>query len=128
MSFFSEFKAFAMRGNVVDLSVAVVIGAAFGKIISAMVDGIIMPLLGLLLGVINISGKTLTIGPAVVKWGLLLQTIIDFSIIALTIFLVIKGIAKFYKKEEENAPVPQDVVLLTQIRDLLAQQKTGQLE
>jgi large conductance mechanosensitive channel len=120
MSFFSEFKQFAMRGNVIDLAVAVVIGAAFGKIVSSLVDGIIMPLIGLLLGGINIANKTITLGQAVVKWGLVLQSIIDFTIIAFSIFVVIKLINMMQKKQEAAAPkLPHQEILLTEIRDLL---------
>jgi large conductance mechanosensitive channel len=107
MSLMTEFKAFAMRGNVVDLAVAVVIGAAFGKIIASLVDGIIMPLIGLLLGGIDISGKTFQLGDAVVKWGLFLQSIIDFTLIALAIFVVIKLLNTLQKqeaKETKEAP------------------------
>lgn len=121
MSFFSEFKAFAMRGNVVDLAVAVVMGAAFGKIVSSLVDGIVMPIIGLLLGGINISDKTFTIGQAVIKWGMFLQTIIDFTIISFAIFLAVKGINKLQKKEEAKAKPSDEVVLLAEIRDLLKQ-------
>ncbi len=124
MSFFSEFKAFAMRGNVVDLAVAVVIGAAFGKIISSLVDGIIMPLIGILIGGIDISGKTVTIGHAVVKWGIFLQTIIDFTLIAFSIFVVIKLINTVQKKKPEQSPLPSpEIQLLTEIRDLLRNQR-----
>ncbi len=122
MSILTEFKAFAMRGNVMDLAVAVVIGAAFGKIVASLVEGIIMPLIGLLLGGINISGKTFQLGDAVVKWGAFLQSIIDFTIIAFAIFLVIKLINSLQKKEakeEKEAPPPPEVQLLTEIRDLL---------
>ena len=90
MSFFSEFKAFAMRGNVIDLAVGVIIGGAFGKIISSLVDGIIMPVLGLILGGIDITAKTITVGHAVIKWGAFLQSVIDFTLIAFSIFLFIK--------------------------------------
>lgn len=122
MSFLSEFKAFAMRGNVIDLAVAVVIGAAFGKIVSSLVDGIIMPLIGLILGGINITDKTFTLGHAVIKWGMFLQTIIDFTIIAFSIFIVIKLINSLQKKQEKIAPKPSaEEVLLTEIRDLLKQ-------
>ncbi len=125
MSLLSEFKAFAMRGNVVDLAVAVVIGAAFGKIISSLVDGIIMPLLGLILGGINIADKSLTVGNAVVKWGLFTQSVIDFTLIAFSIFIVIKALNTLQKKKENAEPPKpsEEVVLLTQIRDLLQQQK-----
>lgn len=109
-----------MRGNVVDLAVAVIIGAAFGKIITSLVDGIIMPLIGLLLGGINISDKSYTLGQAAVKWGLFLQTIIDFAIIALCIFIVIKLINILQKKQEAIPPKPSnEEMLLTEIRDLL---------
>jgi large conductance mechanosensitive channel len=120
MSFIQEFKKFAMRGNVVDLAVAVVIGAAFGKIISALVDGIIMPLIGLLLGGVNIASKSFTLGDAVVKWGAFLQTIIDFTIIAFSIFVAIKFINLLKKKEEEKEPErTNEELLLMEIRDLL---------
>lgn len=120
MSFLNEFKAFAMRGNVVDLAVAVVMGAAFGKIVSSLVDGIVMPVIGLLLGGVNISDKTIVIGQATVKWGMFLQSIIDFTIISFAIFLAVKGINTLQKKQEA-APVPptDEVVLLREIRDLL---------
>jgi large conductance mechanosensitive channel len=120
MSFLSEFKQFAMRGNVMDLAVAVVIGAAFGKIVSSLVDGIIMPVIGLLLGGINISNKTFTIGNAVIKWGIFLQTVVDFTIIAFSIFVVIKLI-NLTQKKQDAAPEKktQEEILLTEIRDLL---------
>ncbi|ARG97998.1 large conductance mechanosensitive channel protein MscL [Legionella micdadei] len=120
MSFWSEFKQFAMRGNVVDLAVAVVVGGAFGKIVSSLVDGIIMPLIGLLLGGINISAKAFKIGDAVVKWGLFLQTVIDFAIIAFSIFVVIKFINVLqHKREEKSEKLTKEESLLTEIRDLL---------
>lgn len=120
MSFLQEFKAFAMRGNVIDLAVAVVIGAAFGKIVSSLVDGIIMPLIGLLLGGIDIADKSFTVGNAVVKWGLFLQTVIDFTLIAFAIFVVIKLLSKLQKKQEALPPEPTtQEKLLIEIRDLL---------
>lgn len=120
MSFIKEFKEFAMRGNVIDLAVAVVIGAAFGKIVSSFVDGIVMPLIGLLLGGVNIAKKTFILGDAVVKWGLFLQSIIDFTIIAFAIFIVIKGINLLKKSENEGAAaVAPTEGLLSEIRDLL---------
>jgi large conductance mechanosensitive channel len=124
MSFLKEFKEFAMRGNVVDLAVAVIIGAAFGKIITSLVDGIIMPLIGLIIGGVNIAGKSLTVGDAVVKWGVFLQTIIDFTLIALSIFIAIKFINLLKRKEEEQEPKLTPVeVLLTEIRDLMSERK-----
>jgi large conductance mechanosensitive channel len=124
MSFLKEFKAFAMRGNVVDLAVAVVIGAAFGKIITAMVDGVIMPVIGMLLGGINISDKTLVFGQATIRWGMFLQSVIDFTIIAFAIFSALKLINTVHKKQPEAAPPPPaDVQLLTEIRDILRDKK-----
>lgn len=124
MKILQEFKAFAMRGNVVDLAVAVVIGAAFGKIITAMVDGIIMPLIGMLVGGINIADKTITFGQATIKWGMFLQSVIDFTIIAFAIFSVLKVINTLQRKQPEPAPkIPEDIVLLTEIRDILKNQK-----
>lgn len=119
MSFFSEFKKFAMRGNVVDLAVAVVIGAAFGKIVSSLVDGIIMPSIGLILGGVNISGKTFVIGHATLKWGLFLQNVIDFTLIALSMFVAVKLVNYLYKKEEEKPKPSDQTILLQEIRDLL---------
>ncbi|CEG57332.1 large-conductance mechanosensitive channel protein MscL [Legionella fallonii] len=120
MSFLKEFKQFAMRGNVVDLAVAVVVGAAFGKIVASLVDGIVMPLVGLLLGGVNIANKSLTVGDAVVKWGSFLQSVIDFTIIALAIFLAIKLVNLLKKNEEEHPPkLSREEILLTEIRDLL---------
>ncbi|RAP36076.1 large-conductance mechanosensitive channel [Legionella quinlivanii] len=120
MSFLSEFKQFAMRGNVVDLAVAVIIGAAFGKIVSSLVDGIVMPLIGLLLGGVNITAKSLKIGAAVVKWGAFLQTILDFTIIAFAIFVAVKFINLLQvKKDAEPEKISNEEKLLVEIRDLL---------
>ncbi len=138
--FWSEFKEFAMKGNVIDMAVGVVIGGAFGKIVTSLVSDIIMPAIGALCGGLNFTdwkwviSKAVTEGGEVVKpevaisWGNFLQVIFDFIIIALCIFLVIKGInkAKSLTKKEEApaepeapAPKPDDVVLLEEIRDLL---------
>jgi large conductance mechanosensitive channel len=125
MKFFQEFKQFAMRGNVMDLAIAVVIGAAFGKIVSSLVDGIIMPIIGILLGGIDIADKSLTIGSAVIKWGMLLQNIVDFTIIAFTIFIVIKLVNLLQKKHEKKSETPAQEALLAEIRDLL--KKNNQL-
>jgi large conductance mechanosensitive channel len=86
-----EFKEFAMRGSVLDLAIGVIIGGAFGKIIGSLVNDILMPLIGLLMGGINLSDKAFTIGEAVIGWGAFLQSIIDFTIIALVVFLIIKA-------------------------------------
>ena len=120
MSFFSEFKAFAMRGNVIDLAVAVVIGAAFGKITASLVDGIIMPVIGVIVGGVNITDKTVVIGQATIKWGLFLQSLIDFTIIAFAIFCLPKVVNRFNAKQPETPPPPApEIQLLTEIRDLL---------
>lgn len=126
MSFIKEFKEFAIKGNVVDLAVAVIIGAAFGKIVSVLVSGIVMPLIGLLLGGVNIAGKTLTVGAAVVKWGEFLQTIIDFTIISLSIFVAIKCISLLKKDEKKEKEPTREEALLTEIRDLLKEKAQAQ--
>lgn len=125
-----EFKAFALKGNVIDLAVAVIIGGAFGKIVSSLVNDIIMPAIGALLGGISFADLKYIITPAsgdiaevAILYGSFIQSIIDFLIIAFSIFLVIKLIASRKKKEEEApvappAPAPE-VVLLEEIRDLL---------
>lgn len=125
--FIEEFKAFAMKGNVIDLAVAVVIGAAFGKIVSSLVANIITPLIGLLMGGIDFSGLTYVVGDAEVTYGVFIQSIIDFVIVAFVIFLVVKAITKaqgLRKKEEEPAEEKpaepsEEVKLLREIRDSL---------
>ena len=99
-----EFREFAMRGNVMDLAVAVIIGGAFGKIITSLVDDVLMPLIGLLLGGINFSEQAFTVGAAVVKWGAFVQSIIDFLIVAFVIFMLVRTMNRF--KKEEPAPAP----------------------
>ncbi len=131
MSFFSEFKTFAMRGNVIDLAVGVVIGGAFGKIVSSMVDQVIMPPIGYLIGGVDFSAyKWILVdaaadgkGEVAIQYGAFLNTLIQFTIIAFAIFLLIKVINRVVRKEEAApAPPPEDVVLLAEIRDLLKQQ------
>ena len=136
MSFFSEFKAFAMRGNVVDLAVGVVIGAAFGKIVTSLVENVVMPPIGFLIGGIDFSDLVLRIGTPVadakgvvtggviLKYGVFLNTIFQFIIVAIAIFVVVKLMNRLIRKEEAApAPPPADVVLLTEIRDLLKTQR-----
>lgn len=122
MSILTEFKTFAMRGNVIDLAVGIIIGASFGKIVSAFVDGILMPFLSLLLGGIDIGDRTMTIGEAVVKWGAFLQSVIDFTIIAFSIFILIKFMNRFINAQLAPTP-PKQEELLTEIRDLLKNKK-----
>ncbi len=100
---FKEFKDFVMRGNVLDLAVAVIIGGAFAKIISSLVKDIIMPVIGLIIGGVDFSGLSLTVGAAVITWGVFLQTILDFLIIAFVVFLIVKTANKLKK-----APAPVD--------------------
>lgn len=126
-SFIAEFKAFAMKGNVIDLAVAVVIGAAFGKIVSSLVDNIITPLIGLLMGGIDFSGLSYAIDDSEVTYGVFIQSVLDFLIVALVIFMVIKGINKAQKAvagEKETTPEKpkepsEEVKLLREIRDNL---------
>ena len=130
MSILNEFKKFALKGNVIDLAVGVVVGGAFGKIVTSLVNDIITPIIGLLLGGIDFSGLSFTYEKAVVKYGAFIQTIIDFLIIAFSIFLFIKLFNKltFKKAEEkkEEAPEPtKEEVLLSEIRDLLKQQNAS---
>jgi large conductance mechanosensitive channel len=128
MSFASEFKEFAMKGNVVDLAVGVVIGAAFGKIVSSLVENIIMPVVGLLTGGVNFSTLAVAIGtspkgePVLLKYGAFIQTVVDFVIVAFVIFLVIKAINRLKKPVAAAAapPPPRQEVLLEEIRNLLA--------
>jgi large conductance mechanosensitive channel len=127
MSFLQEFKTFAMRGNVIDLAVGVVIGGAFGKIVSSLVANIITPVIGLLVGGVDFKNLTVVLkdgeAPVTLEYGIFLQNIFDFLIVAFAIFLFIKALNKFQKKEdakpEAAAPTPADIVLLTEIRDLL---------
>ncbi len=136
--FIEEFKAFAVKGNAVDMAVGVIIGGAFGKIVSSIVDDLIMPPIGWLIGGVNFSdlkvelpklvveGVEVTTAPATINYGNFIQTLLDFIIIAFCVFMLVKGINKLKKKEEEKpaapAPAPEpsaEEKLLTEIRDLL---------
>ena len=112
-----------MRGNVIDMAVGVIIGGAFGKIVSSLVDDVLMPLIGTIVGGIDFTSLALTIGEAKITYGNFLQNILDFIIVAFSIFLFIKGISSLSKKkEEEPAPAPEpsnEEKLLAEIRDLL---------
>ena len=132
MSIIKEFKDFAVKGNVVDMAVGIIIGAAFGKIVSALVSGVIMPPIGVLLGGVDFSDLVLVVkeavgeAPAVViSYGAFIQTLIDFTIVAFAIFMMVKAINKMKKKEEAAPKAPPaptaEEVLLTEIRDLLKQ-------
>ena len=129
MALLDEFKKFAMRGNVVDLAVGVVIGGAFGKIVTSFVNDVLMPPLGMLLGGVSFGGLAVTLKaaegdvPAVLwKYGSFIQSIVDFTIIAFVIFLVVKAMNSMQRKQEAPAAPaapPPEVVLLTEIRDSL---------
>ncbi|WP_195258172.1 large conductance mechanosensitive channel protein MscL [Bacillus paralicheniformis] len=119
-----EFKSFAIRGNVIDLAIGVIIGGAFGKIVTSLVNDLMMPLLGLLLGGLDFSTLSFTFVDADIKYGLFIQSIVNFFIISFSIFLFIRYISKLKKKdaeEEKAAPDPQEE-LLKEIRDLLKEQ------
>jgi len=135
-----EFKDFAMRGNVVDMAVGIILGGAFGKIVSSLVGDIIMPAIGLFVGGVNFTDLKVTLKHAVmqggevvtpavtINYGQFLQVTFDFIIIAFAIFLMVKGINSLHKKKEETKPAepaapPADVQLLTEIRDLLKEEK-----
>ena len=129
MGFIKEFKEFAMKGNVMDMAVGVIIGGAFGKIVSSLVDDVLMPAIGMLTGNVDFTKLSAKIempgiaNPAEIKYGMFIQNVVDFLIVALCIFLIIKLMNKVIKKkEEEPAPAPEpsnEEKLLGEIRDLL---------
>ena len=132
MGMVSEFKEFAMRGNVIDLAVGVVLGAAFGRIVSSLVDDLIMPVLGKMVGGVDFSTLAVVLEPArlgadgkevaavLLRYGNFMQSILDFVLVAFAIFLFVKVINKMHRKEEAApAPPAADIVLLTEIRDAL---------
>ena len=122
MSWVKEFREFAVKGNVVDLAVGVIIGTAFGKIVSSFVADIVMPLIGILIGGIHYEDLVLEVGDAKITYGKFLENVIDFLVIALVIFFMVKAINHFRRKQEKEpqaAPPPRDVQLLEEIRDLL---------
>jgi large conductance mechanosensitive channel len=130
MKMLQEFKQFAMRGNVLDMAIGIIIGAAFGKIVSSFVADVIMPPIGILLGGVDFSNLAITIKegsegvePVLLKYGMFINTVIDFLIIAFAIFMVVKGINSMKKKEEEKPAAPpaptKEEILLTEIRDEL---------
>ena len=135
MSLYSEFKSFAIKGNMVDMAVGIIIGAAFGKIVSSLVKDVIMPPLGMAIGGVDFANLALTLkeatadGEAVLlKYGVFIQTIVDFLIIAFSIFVAVKWINAMKKKEEEKPAAPpkpsKEEVLLSEIRDLLKAQQS----
>jgi large conductance mechanosensitive channel len=136
MSIGSEFKEFAMKGNVVDLAVGVIVGAAFGKIVSSFVADVIMPPLGLLIGGVNFTDFAVKLGtdpkgaPVELRYGSFLQTVFDFLIIAFVIFIAVRGINRLKRPEPPAAdapppPPPRQEVLLEEIRDALKARQPG---
>lgn len=124
MKMLQEFKAFAMKGNVIDLAVGIIIGAAFGKIVSALVDNVLMPLLGILIGSKNFDALVLQVGEAQIGYGAFLSALLNFVIIAFALFLLIKGLSRAQRLGQTEKPgeltvVPEDIQLLREIRDSL---------
>lgn len=122
---FLEFKKFISKGNVIDLAVGVIIGSAFGKIITSLVNDILMPLIGIVIGGLDFSNLAIKVGDANIKYGLFIQNVIDFLIVAFCIFCFVKIIGRFTKKEEEKTEKKKDeqLILLEEIRDLLKESK-----
>lgn len=120
-----EFQAFISKGNVIDLAVAVIIGGAFGAIITSLVNDLLMPLIGIIIGGVNFTGLILKVGSAELAYGNFIQAIVNFLIIAFALFMIVRSVNRFQKKEEAKPAAPPeppaDVKLLTEIRDLLKQ-------
>jgi large conductance mechanosensitive channel len=116
-----DFRKFAFKGNIVDLGVAVILGAAFGKIVTSLVNDLIMPLIGLIIGGVNFTKLSITVGHATVKYGIFIQSVVDFLLVALSLFLFMRFFLRFRKKEEKAAApaVNKQEELLAEIRDLL---------
>lgn len=121
-----EFREFVSRGNVVDLAVALVMGAAFGAIVTSLVDNIIMPMVGVLMGGVDFSTLSITIGDAVIAYGMFIQAIVNFFFISIAMFFLVKAANTMMRKKAEAPPPPavrDEVKLLTEIRDLLTAQR-----
>lgn len=121
-----EFKEFISRGNVLDLAVGVIIGGAFNKIVSSLVDNILMPIIGLIIGGVDFSNLSFKIKDATIAYGLFIQNIVDFLIVAFTIFMVVKAVNKLMRKKEKKEEAPkgpsEEVLLLTEIKNELVKQ------
>lgn len=120
-----EFRDFAMKGNVLDLAIGVIIGTAFGKIVTSLVGDVLMPTIGILLGQLDLSSLKMTVGESVINYGLFLQSVVDFVIVAFCIFLLVKQVNRFQKKKDAEPPAEPtpEVKLLTEIRDTLKKTK-----
>ena len=122
MSVVSEFKEFAMKGNLVDMAVGIIIGAAIGKMVGALVESILMPIIGVVMGGVEFSALSIQVGEASIGYGAFIQAFIDFLIVAFVIFMIIRMLNKLKNGGADEADEPsEDVVLLTEIRDLLKQ-------
>lgn len=121
-----EFKQFISRGNVIDLAVGVIIGSAFGKIVTSIVNDILMPIIGIMIGGLNFSSLVIRVGNATIRYGAFLQNVIDFLIVAACIFIFIKILSKLSKKKEQEEAIQEDeqIKLLEEIRDLLKEKKS----
>ena len=126
-SAFKEFKDFISKGNVFDMAIGVIIGGAFGKIVTSLVDNILMPLIGVIIGGHDFTGLSFKIKDATIGYGVFIQNVVDFLIVALCIFVIVKAMTKFKKKEEEKPIEPpkpsEEVLLLREIRDSLKKSK-----
>lgn len=126
-NFLKEFKAFAVKGNVVDLAVAVIIGGAFGAIVTSFVNDLVMPLIGAIFSVPDFSTLSFTVNGTAIMIGLFIQAVVNFLIVALSIFMMVRALNRFKKKEEsatQTPPAPsKEELLLTEIRDLLKERK-----
>ncbi len=118
-----EFKKFIARGNVIDLAVGVIVGGAFSKIVSSLVDNILMPLVGLVIGGLDFSNLVITFKNTTINYGLFIQNVVDFIIVAFCIFLVVKVINKIASKKEEKPKKADELIVLEEIRDTLKKQK-----
>jgi len=119
MGMVSEFKDFVVKGNMVDMAVGIIIGAATGKVVSALVDSMLMPVIGVLLGGVDFSSLSIQIGDAAIGYGAFIQALIDFTIIAFVIFMLLKMINKMKNEADSTAEASEEAALLREIRDLL---------
>ncbi len=122
MGMIQEFKEFAMKGSLIDMAVGIIIGAAVGKMVSTLVENVLMPLIGILMGGVDFSSLSVKVGEAAIGYGAFIQAMIDFIIVAFVIFMILKMINKMKAEQvEEETPTPEDIQLLSEIRDLLKQ-------
>lgn len=117
-----EFKEFISKGNVIDLAIGVIIGGAFGKIVSSLVNDVLMPLIGIIIGGIDFTNYSLKIKDAIINYGMFIQNILDFLIVSFCIFILVKFMNKFRKKEKKKE-TSENIILLKEIRDLLKKEK-----